>query len=661
MTTIQPLLLGLGLLLPAAGSPVHLPTDPARLREMLQDRQHPRSQSQAALLLVQSTSPDAEEVVREGLRQIDSPEIFLALAGAVRLQRDTRFVDELLAALQSGQPALLQGAALTLAELADATVVLRLQALSEDPKADRTARIAALGVLGQSGSKSAVVVLLDQLSSDEELIRQAAADALASLTGQAYGTNVAKWRDWWERHREQETSQWLEERLLYQASRSRRLEGDLERAKAQIVRLHQQLYSRLPVADRLGHVQSLVDHEDPAVRALAVGWGTELLGSADAVGQRALTDVLLRLSRDGNLEVQRTAVLALGRVHDVRAYDRLRVLVTKGRAPVRAAAARALPQQARGSGPDALARQRQVVPALQKALDDASLEVVIEAAEGLGSLGIPEAGPVLTVLLRHPSGPVRQAAAQALERIADPAVLDGLLEALDDPVVTVRFSLIGAIGHAASDGQGLTDAQRNRLIGRLEAALIRDSDPGVRSRAASVLGQCGQPSSLALLWRRVTAAEESRVQEKVWAAFVEILIRAAQPELLYEWDRTLVEAKQPARRLQLLSEVHAGWQKNEETKALASAIADQLVQAQLEQGKWPAVLPVVREMLSRPANDTVVEQRLRWLLAAGEQALKEGNRAEALRVVQDANPFLPKRANLAPGFDKLEAEAKKEP
>src|SRR5207245_3120927 len=104
-----------------------------------------------------------------------------------------------------------------------------------------------------------------------------------------------------------------EERLAYQASRAQRLEGDLERARTQIVQLHQRLYARTPAADRMGFVQSLVEHEDPNVRALAVAWSGELLASADTVGQRELTSVLLRLSRDPTLEVQRAAVLALGR------------------------------------------------------------------------------------------------------------------------------------------------------------------------------------------------------------------------------------------------------------------------------------------------------------------------------------------------------------
>src|SRR5205807_1959746 len=147
---------------------------------------------------------------------------------------------------------------------------------------------------------------------------------------------------------------------------------------------------------------------DPTVRALAVTWGTELFSTADAVGQRGLAEVLLRLSLDNTIDVQRAAVLALGNVGDVRAFERLRGLLRRGEPPIRAAAARALVQQTKlvrkkstpASGGATTGGQAasgtQAVPLLQKALEDPALEVVMEAAEALGSLGLPEAVPVLT-------------------------------------------------------------------------------------------------------------------------------------------------------------------------------------------------------------------------------------------------------------------------
>src|SRR5262245_38336912 len=133
MRPILPLVLVLGLLPPTAPAAPPGPTDPARLRELLQDRQHPRNQSQAALLLVQDPSPEARHIIRWGLRQTDSPEVFQALAAALRLARDGRFADELFAALAGGRPPFRQAAAEALAELADGRVILRLQNLIDDP------------------------------------------------------------------------------------------------------------------------------------------------------------------------------------------------------------------------------------------------------------------------------------------------------------------------------------------------------------------------------------------------------------------------------------------------------------------------------------------------------------------------------------------------
>ncbi|HZY84100.1 MAG TPA: HEAT repeat domain-containing protein, partial [Gemmataceae bacterium] len=239
--------------------------------------------------------------------------------------------------------------------------------------------------------------------------------------------------------------------------------------------------------------------------------------------------------------------------------------------------------------------------------------------------------------------------------------LDALLGALDDPSATVRFSLVGALAHAAGDGSALGAPQRERLVAKLEALLRRDADPGVRSRAATALGDCGAAANLAALWQGVLAAEDGRVQEKAWAAFVEVLARAGNLPLLQEWDRTLTGARQGPRRLQLLAEVAARWQKRPELKDGAARAQEALVQAQLDLGKWAAAGPVVRELLARPGTDAERERRLRWLLTVGEQALQEGNRPEAARAARAAEPFLSPGAKLSASFERLRKEAADKP
>src|SRR5262249_48632106 len=279
---------------------------------------------------------------------------------------------------------------------------------------------------------------------------------------------------------------------------------------------------------------------------------------------------------------------------------------------VRAAASHALAQQALlrspggdsvpEIGPSRVERIRQVVPLLQKALDDPALEVVVAAAEDLGTLGVPEAGPVLGVLLRHQSESVRQTAAQALERVADPNVLDGLLTALDDASVTVRFGLIGALGRLTAEVAALSDTQRSRMLTRLEEILLRDPDAGVRSRAATILGQSGAQVELPFLWRRFANRGNNRGPGEGRGAVREILSRSSSLELVRQWDRILADANQRARRLEMLGEVNDRWKKNEGGQTLVPGVTELLVQAQLEQGKWAAAFPLIRELLDRPCE-----------------------------------------------------------
>ena len=656
MQAIQPILLGLGMLLSDGSSGPGKP-DLAHLQEMLHDRQQPQGQSQAALLLLESKRDGAARIIHDSLRRVEDADLFLPLAAAVRLRQDRRFPDELFAALSSNRPAIREAAAQALAVTADVSMVTRLDKLAANSDADTSVRQIALWTLGRCGTRPAARALLDHLKDNNETLRRAAVSALRDLSGQDYGLDPARWQDWWDQHKHMTRERWLESRLAFQTSRAHRLEGDLTRSRAQLLRLHQQLYGRLSGGERVTYIQSLIEQDDPAVRSLAVNWSVELLAGAEDAQQQLLTKVLLRLSHDSSPEVQRNAVLGLGRIHAPAVFERLEQLAQAGAPATRTAAMHALALHVRGGEQGGPARRKQVMPLLQKALDDPALEVVVEAAEDLGALGALEAGPVLTGLLRHTSEPVRQAAAQALERVAEPSVLSGLLDGLDDPCATVRFNLVGALAHAAGDGSDLSMERRKRLLGRLDELLLRDSDPGVRSRAATMLGECGTPAQLASLWRCVLSGEDARVQEKAWGAFVDILARAGQVSLLQEWDRTLTAARQGPRRLRMLTDIVARWQSRPERKEAVIPAREILVQAQLELGKWSSAAPMLRELLARPAGEADTNRRLSWLLTAGQQALNEGNHVEALRMVESARPFLPPMGKLTDAFEKLEKEA----
>ena len=78
-------------------------------------------------------------------------------------------------------------------------------------------------------------------------------------------------------------------------------------------------------------------------------------------------------------------------------------------------------------------------------------------------------------------------------------------------------------------------------------------------------------------------------------------------------------------------------------------------------GKWSAAAPLVQSLLSRNAegSEEFRARCLRWLLEIGERALKEGNRGEALRIVQDARAYLNRDDKIGESFANLEKQASK--
>jgi HEAT repeat protein len=630
--------------------------DYAQLREMLHDRLDPLGQGRAARLLVQSSAAEAERLVREGLKRVENEEAFLALAVAIRLLRDPRFTKELVSALRADKPRIRQAAAEALAVVASAAALRRLESIARDKRAGPRVRQAALWALGRTGKHAAAGVLVS-LTEDEALAR-VAITSLEELTGRTY-SNATQWKAWWERKKGLTAEQWLELRLSFQTSRASRLEGELLRARTQVIRLHQQLYGRLLVAERFGYVQQLRRHEDPGVRALSVVFSKELLQSAPAAELAGLSGGILELTRDSHPDVQRAAVLALGRVYTEEAFGRLKELLTKGEKAARIAATRALAAQAKGTTPAARARQKRVVPLLQLALEDSSLEVTVEAAEALGTLGATEAGPVLTGLLQHSSQNVRLTAAQALERVADARLADGLLKGLQDTSATVRFSLVGAVGHALS-GPAPASA-RKALLARLEKVLGDDPDPGVRGRAATVLGECGGVDQLDGLWKSVQSTE-GRVQEKAWEAMGEVLVRAGTVKLLEKWDGELVKCKQGERRVKMWSKAYSRWDARPDQRAQATSALEGLTTAYLDEGKWSPAAPLGQLLLTRcaDAGEAARARCLRLMLRLAEQALAAGHKAEALRIVQDAKPYL-SGGPAAAGFEEVRRKASGKP
>lgn len=643
---------------PGGEKPVELSLDPFRLREQLRIRDMPILQAQAALALVRHSSREAEAIVRQGLHQIEEEATFLSLAAAVGIERDIRFREELFRSLAAGRPAVRQAGAEALSGQLDQTNIDRLKDSLIDPRMATSTRAICAWTLGRSGRKGAVEPLLFAIPRESGELKEAVFEALLTLTGQDLGSDPDLWKAWWSRHKNLTNERWLEMRLAHQAVKTARLESELDASRNRALRLLQELYSRQNATERLAYLPGLVDQTDPALRNQAALWCAEALFATEPVSAKPLGTLLLRLSHDTDPTVARSASEGLGRVNDNAAWQRLIQIAKSPSVPLRVAAIRGLAQQARLPSNQEGTVRRKIVNPILSGLEDPAIEVVVEAAEDLGSLGLPEAVPILGLLLRHPEDAVRKIAAQAMERVANPSSIESILKAMDDPLPLVRFSLVGAMSRIVSQKTMISPTDLLRLQSRLEVVLLRDGDSGVRARAATAMGETGNPTMLGFLWRAASSAEDSRVQDKAWAAMLEVLAQTAQPALVLEWDKTLAAANQSQKRLALLVEVSSRWQKRSDAKTLLAPLQEPLINVALEQGKWQMALSPLRELLSTMTGETQTQKNLgKWLVACNF-ALVDGNPTEALKLLREVEPLLGKDTPLAQQAKDLAKKAK---
>ncbi len=643
---------------PATDEP-NLPVDVSRFIELLNHRDRPQEQSQAALLLVQSPSPEAYAAVEQGMRRWDRTDIMLALLAAMRIHRNSRHVPILVSALGCEQATVRQ-AVLDALSWHDKTVVThQLRKLADDVNTPLVTRQAAISAMGRSIHKAAVESLLHLLTNDLLTIRQAAGLALQDLTGQNFGTDLPRWQKWWQPYQSISEETWIISRAVYFSDRAQRLQDELNRAENTILQLHQTLYSKIPPTDRVQHLRLMAQSDYPSVRHLAINWIGELLPDSGTTDRPILSEIMLQLSRDGVEVVQRQAVLTLEKVDDPRAFERLLELLRQASPTIRAAAAKGLGRY--GSSKSTLLpdQKQRAMAALEKALQDPMLNVVASAAESLGALNFPEAAPIVASLLKHPDDAVRLAASNALENIANPTVLPDLLSSLDDASAGVRFALVGALGKMVSRAN-LTENQQVELMKQLQKLLLNDSDPGVRSRVATVLGDIGSPADLPLLWQRVRTNEDNRVQVKAWSAMIEILARSKTWSLVTQWDQILTEQSEHARRVELFKALQDRWSKLDSTKNHLEQLSCGSVRALLADKRWLAAMPLAIDLARRAQNDMDRNERLRWVLVAGSQGLDDKKPQEVLKFLKEIDDLTINAKELSAEFALLKRKAQQQ-
>lgn len=208
-----------------------------------------------------------------------------------------------------------------------------------------------------------------------------------------------------------------------------------------------------------------------------LGW--QLLRSIATGRADAERPLLLRCATDGRPTLRCEAVGLLNTAATPADRDRLRRawIAELGSAfpGRREAAARSLGRWRWGPGE----LEWDILPALSRALNDASYRVRYEAAAALAQFGT-DAAPVAESLvgaLGDPIDVVSHNASGALEAIGPPAT-DALLRALHNENGTIRALAVAAFSAVCADAE-----QRIRTV----AAMLGDPEPAVRRNAAEQL------------------------------------------------------------------------------------------------------------------------------------------------------------------------------
>nr|WP_179730129.1 fumarate reductase/succinate dehydrogenase flavoprotein subunit [Nocardioides kongjuensis] len=278
-----------------------------------------------------------------------------------------------------------------------------------------------------------------------------------------------------------------------------------------------ELLALVDQAPDLATLRAFTADPDPQVRRAAVGVVTEVVpagvvglltgamedpdGGVRSAAVAALRELVEVLPADDD---SRAALVAACRAHDPAAravaVDVLRALRLGDRTVFRAAA----------GDPETRVRQQAVralvslddVEGLAGLADDPSREVRVLVAHGLGTVGGPTAGPVLSRVARDPDPLVRAAALEAVPGVGGGAELVSLAVAgAAAPEWQVRVGAArGLVAAAESDG-----------VGPL-GVLAQDTHADVRKAAVIALGTFAGHDEVAEVLERATKDDDADVR-----------------------------------------------------------------------------------------------------------------------------------------------------
>jgi HEAT repeat protein len=369
------------------------------------------------------------------------------------------------------------------------------------------ARVPVIRALGTLDQKFIADGLVGLLKDDDPLIQQAAADALADMTGiRTYDRDIHKWLAWWSENAQKSNADF---QIELQRHRSDSYMTELLRRtgmEESDLRLLQDIYDQAPQAEQPGILMRYLRNANPSVRELGADEVFYGLGSTNPPSAAAVRETRRLLSDDssdvrlhaakalydnpssaaamvGQLQVETDDAVRAALIHslaplaDVTALRfMVQALANENPIDVQTEAADGLKQGAAAvrADPDLLRSARD---ALLGALDRTGLPGTehLQAAI-LGALGALQDNTLVPQFLHYlvagQPKEVRQAALTALGELKEPDLADEIIKNLADPDQDIRKAAVQALGTVP---QGI---YKSSLVDRLN-----DSDADVAAAA----------------------------------------------------------------------------------------------------------------------------------------------------------------------------------
>ena len=513
----------------------------------------PKTKLEAAELLLAKQYPQAVEALKDFLAG-DNLAARIAVAQAISRSNGTAprsdFIDPLLAMLTGSDAEVRPAAAKALAVYKDDAVVDKLVAIASDRKLDRAVRIDTMAALQSALEKRTVDALVRLLDDRDVTIRDAAADALANLTNiKAFRTNRRLAKQWWNRNRDKPPSKWLAELADSLARGKAELEVDNQRLRERLAQALRDQYDAVPEAQREGLLLGFLS-DSVADARLA---GTVLTETKIAGGQKISEKLQARIRamvKDPDPRVRQASVMLVAHQGDAEALGALLAgLKTEEIQGVRQAILTALGHL---KSPEALSA---VVAEIASNYDS----VAGAAALALGRIASakPLSGDVLSkassALVRRykkkgqedqtVAVAMREAVLTAMGVIRHKSFLAVLRLALKDNEAKVRLAAVNSLAQAgqAADADAI-------------AALVGDSDRGVRVASIATLGKLGGQNHLATILKRTDpkAETDQAVRKQAWEVAMGLLAGADAATLEAEAQRLVGRDDAITQRIEIL-------------------------------------------------------------------------------------------------------------